>query len=37
VMELSYPEDGGRCELIRGSAEEAARKLVHKLVEAGVV
>lgn len=37
VMELSYPVDAGRCELIRGSAEEAARKLVHKLVEAGVV
>ena len=37
VVELSYPKDSGRCELIDGAAPDMARKLVHKLVEAGVV
>lgn len=37
VVELSYPEDSGRCELIDGPAPEMARRLVHKLLEAGVV
>ncbi len=37
VVELSYPEDGGRCEVIDGAPQESARKLVRKLVEAGVV
>ncbi len=37
VLKLSYPEDSGRCEVIDGSPEEAARKLVKRLVEAGVV
>ena len=37
VVELCYPEDSGRCELIDGPAPEMARSLVHKLVEAGVV
>ncbi len=37
VVELSYPQDSGRCELIDGSPEQAARALVRKLVDAGVV
>ncbi|OGA02969.1 MAG: hypothetical protein A3H35_20720 [Betaproteobacteria bacterium RIFCSPLOWO2_02_FULL_62_17] len=37
VLKLSYPEDSGRCELIDGSPEEAARKLVKRLAEEGVV
>lgn len=37
VVELFYPKDSGRCELIDGSPEEAARKLVRKLVDTGVI
>ena len=37
VVELSYPADSGKCELIPGSAEEAARQLVHKLMDGGIV
>lgn len=37
MIELSYPEDGGRCELIEGEPAEAARALVRKLVDAGVI
>ena len=37
LVELSYPEDSGRCEVIDGSPEEAARKLVHKLVAGGII
>jgi electron transfer flavoprotein beta subunit len=37
VVELSYPSNSGNCELITGSAEESARKLVGILVDRGVV
>ncbi len=37
IVELSYPDDGGNCQLIDGSPEEAARKLMSKLVDAGVL
>jgi electron transfer flavoprotein alpha/beta subunit len=37
VVELSYPADSGKCELIAGSAEEAARELVRRLMDGGVV
>ena len=37
VLNLSYPVDSGRCEFISGSPDEAARTLVSRLVEAGVV
>lgn len=37
VVELSYPESSGKCELFAGSAEEVARKLVHRLIERGIV
>ncbi len=37
VVALSYPEDGGRCEMIDGSPVQVAGKLVEKLVAAGVV
>jgi len=37
VVELFYPESSGKCERIDGSPEEAARKLVQKLVTAGVI
>jgi len=35
VVELSYPEDSGRCELIGGSPQEAARALGTRLVDSG--
>jgi electron transfer flavoprotein beta subunit len=37
VVELSFPPDSGRCELLDGTAQEMARKLVLKLVETGIV
>ncbi len=37
VVELNYPDDGGHCELIDGSPDEVARKLMAKLVEAGLL
>jgi len=37
VVELSYPDDGGNCQLIDGSPDEAARNLMSKLVAAGVL
>lgn len=37
VVQLSYPADSGKCEFITGSTEEAARKLVDKLVDGGVL
>ena len=37
VVELTYPQDGGRCEVIDGSPQEVARKIVRKLADAGVV
>jgi len=36
IVELSYPDDGGNCQLIDGSPDEAARKLMSKLVDAGL-
>ena len=37
VVALSYPEDGGRCEMIDGSPVQVAGKLGEKLVAAGGV
>jgi electron transfer flavoprotein beta subunit len=37
VVELLHPADSGRCELIEGSTPERARRLVQKLIDAGVV
>lgn len=37
VLTLSYPEDGGHCEMIDGSPAQVAGKLVEKLVKVGVV
>lgn len=37
VVELCYPDDGGNCEFIDGSPRDAARKLLSKLVDAGVL
>ncbi len=37
VLGLSYPEDGGRCEMIGGSPAEATRALIKNLVELGVI
>jgi len=36
LVELSYPQDSSRCELIVGSPEDAARALVRRFVETGV-
>ena len=37
VVELFYPSNRDNCEFITGSAEEAARKLLRKLADGGVV
>src|ERR1019366_1415274 len=37
VVDLSYPEDGGRCEVIDGPPAESARMLVRNLIEKGVI
>ncbi len=37
VVELSYPPDSSKCELIAGSAEQAACELVRKLMDGGIV
>lgn len=37
VVELFYPENSGKCEVIDGSPGEAARKLVRNLVAGGVI
>jgi len=37
LVELSYPQDSGRCELIEGSPGESARALARRFVETGAV
>lgn len=37
VVELRYPEAGGRCEVIEGSPDHVADELVRKLIERGVL
>lgn len=37
VVELSYPEDGGRCELIEGEPAVAAKTLVRTLIDNGII
>lgn len=37
VIELFYPEDSEACAMLTGSAREAARQLVERLVEEGLV
>lgn len=37
VLALSYPDDGGNCQMIDGSPDAAARTLMSKLVDAGVL
>jgi len=37
IVELSYPEEAGHCQIIDGPPEAAARNLVNKLVDAGVL